>query len=187
MTPALTFPSPKWGKMDNGGMEAILAVARRTHRCAECGTVLDYRERPRSVFCSPRHSQRFRDRQRYHANVEQQRERSRDYYARNREAVLARTAAKRGPRPELACSECGDPLQGQSRVVCSRRCAEARYRRLHPEAYAANEARVGANGDERAARDRVPSLRCLRQQAASEIPISWQPCGLALPRRRRPR
>lgn len=70
-----------------------------------------------------------------------ERQRSRDYYARNREAVLARAAARRGPRPELRCSECAELLEGRQRVTCgSSRCRDRRYARLHPESYAKREA-----------------------------------------------
>lgn len=41
-----------------------------------------------------------------------------------------------------ACSEGGDPLEGRRRVICSKpKCREARFRRLHPEAYAERERR----------------------------------------------
>lgn len=40
-------------------------------------------------------------------------------------------------REPLWCSECGELLEGRQAVVCSRRCKDARYRRLHPEEYAA--------------------------------------------------
>jgi hypothetical protein len=39
------------------------------------------------------------------------------------------------------CSECGAELEGRQRVVCGRRCRDYRYKRLHPEGYAAREAR----------------------------------------------
>jgi hypothetical protein len=39
------------------------------------------------------------------------------------------------------CSECGAELEGRQRVVCGRRCKDARYKRLHPEEYAARERR----------------------------------------------
>jgi hypothetical protein len=68
------------------------------------------------------------------------RERSRVYYARNREKVLAKAAARRGPRPARFCSECGVELEGRSRVCCgSAKCREQRFRRLQPEAYAERE------------------------------------------------
>jgi hypothetical protein len=67
------------------------------------------------------------------------RERSKAYYRANRERILERAAAKRGPRPVRHCSECGSELEPPKRVVCSPRCREARFKRLHPEAYAARE------------------------------------------------
>ncbi len=70
-------------------------------------------------------------------------EKSREYYAENREAILEKQVARRGGRRlvvALECSECGDPLEPPRRVVCSPRCREARFKRLHPESYAAREA-----------------------------------------------
>jgi hypothetical protein len=110
--------------------------------CVECGAVIP-RSRPKSEYCSKQCSLRARDRARYEADPERERERSRSYYRRNREAVLARAAAKRngGREPvERHCSECGAVLVGRQRVVCSSRCGEARFKRLRPEAYAAREA-----------------------------------------------
>jgi hypothetical protein len=70
------------------------------------------------------------------------RRRSRQFYARNRERILARAAARRGPPLVRFCSECGVELEGRHRVTCGKSsCREARFRRLHPEAYAAKEAR----------------------------------------------
>jgi hypothetical protein len=69
------------------------------------------------------------------------RERSRAYYAANREAVLARAAARREPAPARFCSECRVELEGRHRVTCgSAKCREARFKRLHPESYAKREA-----------------------------------------------
>jgi len=79
------------------------------------------------------------------------RETSSAYYRDNREAVLLREAARRAatnPGPRV-CHECGAALQGRALVVCSSRCREARYRRLHPEAYAARERRKVARRRER--------------------------------------
>ena len=42
---------------------------------------------------------------------------------------------------ERWCTECGKLLEGKARLVCSRRCADARYVRLHPEAFAAKRRR----------------------------------------------
>lgn len=69
------------------------------------------------------------------------RERSKAYYATNRERILAKAAEKRGPQPARHCSECGAQLEGRQRVTCgSSSCREARFRRLHPESYARREA-----------------------------------------------
>jgi hypothetical protein len=87
------------------------------------------------------------------------RERARSYYRKNREAVLERAAAKRARKragtAQRVCSECPELLPAGRRVVCSRRCADVRCRRLHPEAYAAREARkvVRRREARRAARD----------------------------------
>ena len=136
--------------MSNGDFDPVLAEAGRIGRCADCKRELNFRERPRSAFCSEKCRYRYRDRVRYSRDVEAQRERSRRYYQTHREQVLARSQAKRdalrGPR---SCSECDEQLEGRARVVCSRTCAERRYRRLHPEAYAAKEARKVARRRER--------------------------------------
>src|SRR4051812_33214339 len=55
---------------------------------------------------------------------------------------LARYYANRGPQPDRHCSECGAELEGRRRACCaSAKCRERRFRRLHPETYAAREAR----------------------------------------------
>lgn len=69
------------------------------------------------------------------------RERAREFYARNREVILARAAARRGTPSVRHCSECGAELEGRSRVCCgASKCREARFKRENPEAYAAREA-----------------------------------------------
>ena len=102
-------------------------------------------QRASAQFCKPRCRYRFRDRRRYAEDAESIRARSRAYYAANRERVLAKAAAKRGKVREpnnTACLECGDPLEGRQRVICGKStCRDARYRRMHLEAYAAKEAR----------------------------------------------
>jgi hypothetical protein len=66
---------------------------------------------------------------------------SREYYRANRERILAKLAAKRGPQPVRNCSECKEQLEGRHRVTCGKsKCREARFRRLHPASYAAREA-----------------------------------------------
>jgi hypothetical protein len=45
------------------------------------------------------------------------------------------------PRVLILCSECGEPLHGRQRVICGKpSCRERRFKRLHPESYAAREA-----------------------------------------------
>jgi ribosomal protein S27AE len=65
------------------------------------------------------------------------------YYAANRDAVLARSVARRPPAldPIRVCSECGVLLEGLRRVVCSSRCGAVRFRRTNPAAYAERERR----------------------------------------------
>lgn len=124
--------------------DAVLADARRRFVCAECGAGLTRWQRASAHFCSPQCRYRFRDRRRYAEDPEGARARARAYYAANRERVLEKAAAKRGTVPAslaVNCSECGGQLEGRQRVVCSPRCREARFRRLHPDAYAAKEAR----------------------------------------------
>ena len=76
---------------------------------------------------------------------------SRRWYAvpENRRKKLVAMAARRVPAPPRFCSECDAPLASGRRVVCSRRCNDARYRRLHPEAYAAKQARKRVRRRER--------------------------------------
>jgi hypothetical protein len=67
--------------------------------------------------------------------------RGRERYARDRERILAKAAAKRGPQPTRHCLECGCELEGKERVCCgTSKCREARFRRLRPESYARREA-----------------------------------------------
>ena len=114
--------------------------------CRECGGEIPYSRNGRTTvqFCSQKCRRKERDRRRYAADPERERERSRRYYREHREEILEKAAAKRG-RPRTSalteCSECGGPLEGPRRVVCSSRCRDARFRRLHPDAYAAKERR----------------------------------------------
>lgn len=123
---------------------AILEDARRRFVCAECGTELTRWQRASAAFCSAKCRYRFRDRRRYAENPERERAKARAYYWANREEVLDRSAERRGRvrvPALLSCTECGGSLELPRRVVCSSRCRDARFRRLHPEAYAAREAR----------------------------------------------
>jgi hypothetical protein len=70
------------------------------------------------------------------------REANRRWRAANREAYNA--ARRKGPTAG-ECVECGAPFMGHpTRLVCSRRCKDARYRRLHPDEYAAKQRRTQA-------------------------------------------
>ncbi len=90
-------------------------------------------------------------------------ERSRVYYRANRERILEAAAARRGgSRAEAleSCSECGAELVGKQRLTCgSSACRDARFKRLHPEAYAAREAAKVERRREarRRARENVPA------------------------------
>ena len=86
-----------WADVD---FDAIVAEAWRARSCAECGAHLHYKLVPRSVFCSDRCRYRFRDRRRLVKDPERERARSKSYYWRNREMVLAKAAAKRRERAE---------------------------------------------------------------------------------------
>lgn len=113
--------------------------------CVECGGDIPYLRDGKTTkqYCSPKCRYKARDRAKYAANPEGERERSRAYYWRNREAVLEKAAAKRGRSrpPELTnCTECGDPLTGRRRVICGKAsCRDRRFRRTNPEAYAERE------------------------------------------------
>jgi hypothetical protein len=77
-------------------------------------------------------------------------EASRRWRAENPEYERAYNEARRTPPAKLECSECGVRFEGRrGRLVCSRRCRDARYRRLHPEAYAAKRARKDKRRRER--------------------------------------
>jgi hypothetical protein len=129
---------------DSARFEAILDEAHRSRTCAECGVHLDHRAVPRSPFCCRKCRDAFRHRRRYAEDPEGARARARDYYWRNRTRVLEKAAARRGvvrPPERTTCEECSNPLPAGRRVVCSERCRDRRYRRLHPVEYAAKEAR----------------------------------------------
>jgi len=71
-----------------------------------------------------------------------QREAQRVWRLGHRDAVEAYNAARRVGLRELICVECGRSFTAQaSAKVCSSRCKDARYRRLHPEAERAKQAR----------------------------------------------
>ena len=71
----------------------------------------------------------------------------------HRDAVEAYNAGRRVGLRELVCSECGRSFRAQaSAKVCSRRCKDRRYARLHPEAERARQARKYARRRARARR-----------------------------------
>jgi hypothetical protein len=63
--------------------------------CLECGEPILRRNRPKSAFCSEKCSHRARDRRKYEADPEAARAKSRAYYAKNRERVIARVQRRR--------------------------------------------------------------------------------------------
>ncbi len=66
--------------------------------------------------------------------------------------VEAYNASRRVLPALVMCEECGAVFEGRSnRLLCSRRCKDARYRRLHPVENAAKQARKYRRRQERAA------------------------------------
>jgi hypothetical protein len=63
--------------------------------CEECGIEFEGRVRRGTKFCGDRCRYRHRDRLRYAADPEGERAKSRAYYARNRERVIARLTARK--------------------------------------------------------------------------------------------
>jgi hypothetical protein len=147
--------------------------------CEECGEEIVFsrsRRTSRRLFCSDKRRYRDRDRRRYEADPEGQREKSRRYYALNREKVLAKAAARRATVPRAqagSCSECAEEMTGRAnRVVCSKRCADRRYRRLHPEG-------IGRSyGGSISAGRPAPASKSLRL-VRSTVPLSGD-CELAM-------
>jgi len=80
---------------------------------------------------------------------------SRAWRAANAEAVAAQNASRRRPRQQLVCGECGARLEGSANNrYCSTLCRDRHYRRTHPVAYAASEARKVERRREKRRRDR---------------------------------
>jgi hypothetical protein len=146
LTPARHIP--RWGteRRTCGGRNRLRRDPPQcspNRTCAVCGVDLDYRQTPRSGFCSSKHYYKWRDARRHAPDLEGQRERARAYYRANREKVLEKAAAKRGTTrapKRTTCEECGDPLTGQQRVSCGKAsCRDRRFKRTNPEAYAERE------------------------------------------------
>ena len=100
-----------------------------THkRCARCGEWLPVEEfRPNPKLRSGLHSWCKRC---CAESAKQWREANRERVEESNARRRAEYEAARGPLPR--CSECGVELDTHAKVVCSRRCKDARYRRLHP-------------------------------------------------------
>jgi hypothetical protein len=78
--------------------------------------------------------------------------RQRQWRAANPEKVAAQLKRERAKPVELVCSECGERFSGRpNRVVCSRRCRDRRYARLHPDKVREKERRKAARRRERGA------------------------------------
>jgi CheY-like chemotaxis protein len=75
------------------------------------------------------------------------------------------------------CSECGVELEGRRRVVCSERCREARFKRLHPESYEEREWRKVERRRERRREARVPARLPRRDDCRVRVVIG----GLSMP------
>ena len=72
------------------------------------------------------------------------REASRAWRAKNRDECNER---RRVPPSKLTCVECGDEFDGRrNRLLCSRRCKDRRYARLHPEAVREKQRRKDGRG-----------------------------------------
>jgi hypothetical protein len=72
-------------------------------------------------------------------------ERTREWRAANPEYLKAYNEARRTPPTELVCSECSEGFLGRpNKLTCSRKCKDARYRRLHPDEYQAKRQRIDA-------------------------------------------
>jgi hypothetical protein len=124
----------KWGPM-NPERQMFKGMRRPFdgYRCARCGGVKQPHEFTRDKSKPTGHGSYCRECDRIRTN---------EYYHRNRERILAKAAAKRGPAPARFCSECGRELERRQRVTCgSSKCREARFRRLQPESYAKREVR----------------------------------------------
>lgn len=75
-------------------------------------------------------------------NLEQHHAHQRAWRKRHPEAVAAYNEKRRRDPVTLTCVECGVEFEGRpNRIVCSKRCRNARYRRLHPEVIAEQERR----------------------------------------------
>jgi hypothetical protein len=108
----------------------ITPRASRERNCKRCGATFEQprgpgRQRKYCTSCSPKNF----------------------WLEHNRERV---NAGRRAKPVQLTCTECGATFEGRpNRLVCSRRCKDARYRRLHPEAYKAKQRRKQARLRER--------------------------------------
>ena len=68
-----------------------------------------------------------------------------EWRERNPEYIADYNEARRIPPTKLTCVECGSQFEGRrDRLVCSRKCRDSRYRKLHPLEYAAKRARKDA-------------------------------------------
>jgi hypothetical protein len=69
-------------------------------------------------------------------------ETAREWRERNPDYIAAYNAGRRIGPVKLLCTECGGEFEGRKgRLVCSRRCKDARYTRRHPEKAKAKAAR----------------------------------------------
>jgi hypothetical protein len=115
-------------------------------QCPKCGRTLPLNAFSWDRRSAPGHSSRCHE-----CKVE----RKRRWREANPERVAERNAARRVGTYRLRCEECGEEFEaGRSdRKLCSRRCKDARYRRLHPEQYHEKQRRYSARRREREARE----------------------------------
>lgn len=94
-------------------------------------------------------------------------ERTRRWRIENPEKVAAYNAARReayreqhAAEQQRTCTECGTEFEGRSdRLVCSRKCKDRRYKRLHPVEWKAKRARYDRRRQERKRRATSPERR----------------------------
>jgi hypothetical protein len=120
----------------------ITPPAPRERNCKRCGATFEQprgpgRQRKYCTACSPK-------------NFWLERNRKRVNQKKPAEIRQVSHAGRRAKPVQLTCTECGATFEGRpNRLVCSRRCKDARYRRLHPEAYKAKQRRKQARLRER--------------------------------------
>lgn len=120
------------GVIDRWAHDVVLRRGKWCPRCSRHLPAEEFAANPRvrsgfSSWCKRCHRQAVRVWREEHRDEENAKRRA-EYAAAH-------------PRAVRHCEECGAELEGRASVVCSRRCKDTRYRRLHPEAEKARQAR----------------------------------------------